>query len=529
MSTRPKNFADRSEIWRYDMVKHNSKRLITSPVDISALAWSDDGRAILFSSRPGTADALAAITVEGRSGYHYDARFWPSSSDRPFVPSDIPLENFAIDPNDGSSVGLPSGSEDFLDPSSSWPKGTVAFSASAEPTSNAVSYTSGNLYREKPQLKARVAGRTYTCQQTSCSNVQGLWWSPDGRTLWYERRTGVADNATEFYAWKPGRAAPRLLLSTEDAIFGCKLVQVELVCAHEGSTSPRSIVAISLRDGTRRSVFEPNPEFALLALGTVKRLEWTNSFGISTFGDLVLPPNRKDNQRLPLVVVQYDSRGFLRGGTADEYPIQVLATHGFAVLSFNRPPWYASTLAVNGQEAYMRANTKGWMDRRSNLSSLDTIIRKLVDEGVVDPDRVAITGQSDGASTATYALASSTLFSAAILSTCCESDSMLAFGGEGLANFYVRGGYPASRYSGQAFWREGTLEGATTARPVPLLIQASSAEFRLGLTTYSELRSRGWPVEMFVYPDEGHVKIHPAHRYAIYRRNVEWLTQNMKQ
>jgi len=169
------------------------------------------------------------------------------------------------------------------------------------------------------------------------------------------------------------------------------------------------------------------------------------------------------------------------------------------------------------------------MDRRSNLSSLDTIIRKLVDEGVVDPDRVAITGQSDGASTATYALASSTLFSAAILSTCCESDSMLAFGGEGLANFYVRGGYPASRYSGQAFWREGTLEGATTARPVPLLIQASSAEFRLGLTTYSELRSRGWPVEMFVYPDEGHVKIHPAHRYAIYRRNVEWLTQNMKQ
>ncbi|WP_293976679.1 Atxe2 family lasso peptide isopeptidase [Sphingomonas sp.] len=518
-----KIFADRSEIWRYDLGKRSSQKLLTSPVDIDALAWSDDGRAILYSSRPGTIDALAAITIEGRSGYHYDGRFVPYASDQPFVSSDIPLRNFAIDPNSGEPVAMQPAPENLLYPSSAWPKGTIAFATSAGGANAAFSYTSGKLYHEKPQLKATIADRAFDCQQPSCSNVQGLWWSPDGKTLWYERRAGIADSVTEFYAWRPGRAAPSLLLSTQDAIFGCRLVQVELVCAHEGSTSPRSIVAISLRDGTRRSVFEPNPEFALLALGTVKRLEWTNSFGISTFGDLVLPPNRKDNRRLPLVVVQYDSRGFLRGGTADEYPIQVLATHGFAVLSFNRPPRYGNTLPVTNEQEYMQANNKGWMDRRSNVSSFETIIQRLTNEGIIDPRRVAITGQSDGASTATYALANSTLFSAAILSTCCQADTMLAFGGEGLADFYIQGGYPVSRYFDQSFWRDGMLESAVKARPVPLLIQASSVEFRLGLTTYSELRHRGWPIDMYVYPDEGHVKLHPAHRSAVYRRNVQWL------
>ncbi|MDH2149038.1 Atxe2 family lasso peptide isopeptidase [Sphingobium yanoikuyae] len=524
-----KIFADHSEIWRYDLTRRSLQKLLTSPVDIDALAWSEDGSAILYSSRPGTVDARESITNEGRSGYRYDGRFVPYASDQPFVSSDIPLRNFAIDPNSGEPVALPTRSENLLPPSFGWPNAVTAFAKAAGNANTAYAYTSGKLYRENPQLKANVAGRTIECRQTSCSNAQGLWWSSDGSTLWYERRTGVADSVTEFYAWKPGRSAPKLLLSTQDAIFGCKRVRIELVCALESSTSPRSIVAIALNDGTRRSVFEPNPEFASLTLGTVKRLEWANSFGISTFGDLVLPPDRKNNQRLPLVIVQYDSRGFLRGGTADEYPIQALAARGFAVLSFNRPPRFGSTLPVTNEQEYMRANNDGWVDRKSNVSSFEKIIQRLTAEGIIDPQRVAITGQSDGASTATYALANSNLFSAAILSTCCQADTMLAFGGEGLADFYVQGGYPASRYSNRNFWHEGALESATKARPVPLLIQASSVEFRLGLTTYSELRHRGWPVEMFIYPDEGHVKIHPVHRDAIYRRNVEWLTEKLAQ
>lgn len=31
------------------------------------------------------------------------------------------------------------------------------------------------------------------------------------------------------------------------------------------------------------------------------------------------------------------------------------------------------------------------------------------------------------------------------------------------------------------------------------------------------------PVEMYVFPDEAHVKVQPRHRLAVYRRNLEWF------
>lgn len=57
----------------------------------------------------------------------------------------------------------------------------------------------------------------------------------------------------------------------------------------------------------------------------------------------------------------------------------------------------------------------------------------------------------------------------------------------------------------------------------PILMQLADDEFRLALETYSTLQYRHRPVDMFVFPDEHHYKWHPAHRLAIYERNLAWL------
>ena len=288
---------------------------------------------------------------------------------------------------------------------------------------------------------------------------------------------------------------------------------------------PRSLVVISIDDGSRRTIFDPNPEYSALISGAVRRLEWTNDFGIPSFGDLVLPPGYQYDHRLPLVIVQYESRGFLRGGTGDEYPIQALAAHGFAVLSFNRPPWFASTREPQNDVEFDQINIKDFSDRRSNLSSLERIIHQLDINRVIEPTKVAITGLSDGGVTATFALANSSIFSAAILSTCCEGPFGLEVAGTAIDDFYISLGYPATRERGVDFWKKGSLAEAPHAKRVPVLIQASSAEYRMALGTYRELAHNGWPIEMFVYPDEGHIKIRPAHRQAIYERNIAWLKE----
>src|SRR3546814_14141800 len=85
-------------------------------------------------------------------------------------------------------------------------------------------------------------------------------------------------------------------------------------------------------------IFNPNPEFAAIKLGKVERLRWTNDRGLPAWGDLALPPDYDGRTRLPLVIVQYRSRGFLRAGIGDDYPIHLLAAHAFAVLGFQSPP-----------------------------------------------------------------------------------------------------------------------------------------------------------------------------------------------
>src|SRR3546814_6203526 len=104
---------------------------------------------------------------------------------------------------------------------------------------------------------------------------------------------------------------------------------------------PRSIRTYTLLPYTTLFRSDPNPEFASLRLGTVERLTWRNNLGLPAWGDLVLPPDRTPGEKLPLIIVQYHSDGFLRGGTGDEYPIFPLAARGFAVLSIENPPTIA--------------------------------------------------------------------------------------------------------------------------------------------------------------------------------------------
>src|SRR3546814_10673539 len=48
---------------------------------------------------------------------------------------------------------------------------------------------------------------------------------------------------------------------------------------------------------------------------------------------LVYPVGYEPGRRYPMVIVQYRTKGFLRGGIGDEVPIQTLAGRGYFILS----------------------------------------------------------------------------------------------------------------------------------------------------------------------------------------------------
>jgi dipeptidyl aminopeptidase/acylaminoacyl peptidase len=365
-----------------------------------------------------------------------------------------------------------------------------------------------------------------TCPAKTCGgSITGLWWLPGGGPLLFLQRQGWANGEMALYRWRPGVAEPERILSTSDVLDGCALASGRLVCLREGATMPRRLVVIDPADGRSQVLYDPNPEFAHIRLGRVSRLYWRNAIGLETRGDLVLPPDYRPGTRLPLIVTQYFSNGFLRGGTGDEYPIHAFAARGFAVLSLERPTFAAAAdPTITDYDGVNAANLRGWAERRSLLSAVLTGVKLVVDQGIADPDRVGITGLSDGASTVAFGLINSDRFAAAVMSTCClEPWTMMSAMGTAYADRMQKLGYPPATADNREFWAPASIARNAAKIDTPLLMQLSDSEYAMGLEAFAALREQGKPVDLYVFPDEYHVKWQPAHRLAIYERNLDWF------
>lgn len=514
----------RTRAWVVTLDGRPARQVSRLAVDATAVRWGADSRSLAVTSRPGLADAAAAIEAEGRGGFHYDKRFLPLSDSRPRPPATIPFVDRWFDAATGSDVATPSavaavGASVRPDDAllfAAAEGGRRAWTAPADPRA---------IFSPSP-LHVALGGRELACPGAICADrVGALWWLPGGDLLFI--RAGYPGNGgrDEVYRWDVAREPkPVRLLSTTDALVGCQLVSADLICAREGGTVPRRLVAIDTRTAACRLLYDPNPDFPISRLAPVERLVWHDAHGVITYGDLVLPPGHQPGQRHPLIVVQYQSRGFVRGGTGDEYPLQLFARHGFAVLGFQRPSPLPAAEAAHDLTDYQRINIAGFAERRMIVSTLEAGVDAAIAHGVVDPDRLGLTGLSDGAVTAQFILSRPNRFKAAAISTCCDDPgSAMDAAGLGYRDDVLSWGYPGPGAAGQDFWRGYSLAASASSVKTPLLMQLADDEFRLSLETYSTLQFNGLPVDMFVYPDEHHYKSHPAHRLAIYRRNLAWF------
>ncbi|MEJ5976596.1 Atxe2 family lasso peptide isopeptidase [Novosphingobium sp. PS1R-30] len=525
-----KRIEGRTEAWIASADGSATRRAARLEVDVEALAWSKDGARLVLASRPGLAAQAQAIDREGLTGYVYDARVSPNESARPLLGVGEPLDYRALDI--ASDTLGNAGAEDatrvpaIVDPTRVW-----------SPVAVSPAGLSAQLVRDdKPGGPMRISivsapagtGASPVCLAETCTgSIRSLLWLGD--QLYYLRREGWAWETTALYVWRPDRGQPRRVMATTDAVHGCVPAQRRILCLVENATTPRRIVSIDAASGARSPVYDPNPEFAGIALGEVRRLKFRNQFGIEAWGDLALPPGYAGG-RLPLVVVQYNSRGFLRGGTGDDYPVHAFAARGFAVLSFERPAAAGTNRRDRAVatpptgESVNRANVEGWADRRSLLGAVEGLVAQAIELGVADPRRIGITGLSDGATTSAFALVNSRTFAAAAISSCCiEPNTVMVQSGPARARQLLLDGFPPLGPGDADFWRPMSVSRNADRIFAPILMQLADREYLLGLETWAALKQAGKPVEMYVYPDEYHNRWQPAHRLATYVRSLDWF------
>jgi dipeptidyl aminopeptidase/acylaminoacyl peptidase len=530
------------QLWRSYLDGRQQEQMSHSAGNVLSYRISQDDQKVYFRTGLDRRVLRAAEAAEARRGFLYDRRFAPMyRATKPILDADpslygqpVPVLR-AVDLVSGTErFATPIEQREFADleqpairgrPGAEW----VRRSDLEEPAVWLENLDNSGVGLDMPRTVVATPGRRarkpLICSAPACTGLfEGLWLSESGKDAYFLKWTGeFRRGELALYRWSFADNAVEVILKTHNLLQGCTRSRGEMVCGEESATSPRALVAIRLDSGARRSLYDPNRNFQNREFGKVVPLLWRDETDAEGFGHLVLPTRYAPGRRYPLVVVQYQSRGFLRGGVGDEQPILVLASKGFAVLSFHRP---TDTAVLSSAKSWEEADRLSWAkfrDRKRVLSSLLAGVRLICDMGIADPKRVGISGLSDGANTASFALIHSpaTFAAAALAATRWNPVDYYLEGIDGQETLRDWGlGAPETHAES---WREISIALNAPKIDTPLLIQTSDREYLAETQTYAALREEGRPVELFVFPDEYHTKWQPAHKWAVYKRNVQWF------
>jgi dipeptidyl aminopeptidase/acylaminoacyl peptidase len=364
-----------------------------------------------------------------------------------------------------------------------------------------------------------VRGGTPVQISPGVPDMSQFWWNGDSARIYYMESdvdgrparlmvAAVADGIV-----RPVYSGPEWLEGYSESQGGHYVA-----CKRQTGITPPQVALLDLENGVVRVLADINPEFKNLNLSSPTRIEGTNKYGDHWFAHVVKPINFQLGHQYPLIITTYRSGDdrFLRGGTGDEYPIQVFAALGFVVLSFD----------TGTDRNFIPGDFSGaLLQWASPVASIEMAVKDLSERGVVDPKNVALTGLSHGAEIVEYAISHTGFLRTAIESGGGARDPYFYYMGgkawEKIFSEWGLGGWPEG--ISRANWQ--VLSPLLNADHVsaPLLSNAAESEYVWGLPLIVSLRQLGRPVELFIYPNEHHIKNQPKHRYEIYERNVDWV------
>lgn len=360
---------------------------------------------------------------------------------------------------------------------------------------------------------------------------------PDRRSLLfqYERFLGWSGDGDIFYLLEVGPSGSDVIAVSDSGI--SRIVyhsdgRLEIACprnrscrniSEEGNyvlltesdrESDNKIIRVNFTDNTARILYVSErgalpisvPSSTVYPLGKSGAGGWARLF----------VPRSNFKPPYPLVITQYVADPGYPISTGDEVPIYALANSGIAVLMVN-------TGLYNVLGAKSKGSLQLEVDRLAQpVDAMKSLVGELSADGIVDPNRVALTGLSYGAEVALFALWQWPELSAVSVGNGAWDPATVTFGGPWGASELTNRGLPGP--FDEAGWARLSLTSNTGKVRTPLLFQTSDGEANLVVPLWTALRRANVSVEWFEFIDEGHVKVNPAARLQIYTRNFDWLT-----
>src|SRR5437879_2687708 len=257
-------------------------------------------------------------------------------------------------------------------------------------------------------------------------NLVRAVWMPDGKSLLVGGHDGTR---TALWLLPLGGVAKRLDLGEVSPSWGFWIdvsVGRDGAIAFAGSTPDRPTELYYLASATAppRRLTDLNAEVASRQLGTMERLEWPGSDGFRDDGVVTYPPGFVKGKRYPLVLIIHGgpTAASVRGFNLFS---QLVAAHDYIVFS---PNYRGSDNLGN---AYQRAifNDAGDGPGRDVMAGIAEIVRL----GVVDTTRIGVSGWSYGGYMTTWLIGHYHVWKAAVAGARSGERRVGAEGGRGVS------------------------------------------------------------------------------------------------
>jgi len=379
----------------------------------------------------------------------------------------------------------------------------------------------GSRYVELTMLPDRHASRPIYCTDKLCRHrdITDIQWRPGSNEVLFTTDDFDKGYAQSIYGWNVTTGAVRPIVLSQGLVSGsqrywdipCALSSDTLVCVAAEADHPPRLEAIDVKSGHRRILFAPNKGLDADIAATVpaKLIRWKDAQGQEFTGQLYEARGASAGHPPPLFVNYYSCHGFLRGGVGNEWPFATLAEDGISALCINEIPEYRLDAAARyGQ----------------GRAAVESVVKLLSAERRIDRTRVGMGGLSYGSEVTLWTLTHSDVVTAASVSGVSVTPTLYLFNSlrKAFRSQFRQMWQLGSLEETPKRWRKASLAYQLDRIKAPILFQLPEQEYRMTLD-YSLPLVHRYQADIYVFPDETHIKFQPRHKLAVYERNVDWF------